>query len=111
MDALVAKIDAKAATLPAAERNAAQTFGALMTRRSIDFLVITLLEQQLPRLAFLLKLLGLIDWRMVEPTGSLNEPRYVKKELKLERIKDLLKNPASHFANVYGWGTAAFDPS
>jgi hypothetical protein len=111
MDALVAKIDAKAATLPAAERNAAQTFGALMTRRSIDFLVITLLEQQLPRLAFLLKLLGLIDWRMVEPTGSLNEPRYVKKELKLERIKDLLKNPVTHFANVYGWGTAAFDPS
>jgi hypothetical protein len=111
MDALVDRIKAKAATLPAAEQNAVDTFAALMTRRSIDYLVITVLEQELPRLAFLFKLLGLLERRVIEPSGSLNEPRYVKKELRLGRIKTLFTNPAEHFANVYGWGTTAFDPS
>ena len=110
MDALIDRIKAKAATLPAAEQNAVDTFAALMTRRSMDYLVITVLEQQLPRLAFLFKLLGLLERRVIEASGSLNEPRYVKKELKLGRIKDLFNDPAAHFASVYGWGTTAFDP-
>src|SRR5687768_16116620 len=76
MDSLIDRIKAKAATLPAAEQNAVDTFAALMTRRSMDYLVITVLEQQLPRLAFLFKLLGLLEQRVIEPSGSLNEPRY-----------------------------------
>ena len=110
-DAIVSGINAKAATLPVPERNAVQAFGVAMTRHLIDFFVVTLLEQQLPRLAFLLKLLGLLDWHVVEPSGSLNEPRYVKKVLRLDRIGDLIRDPAAHFAAVYGWGTVAFDPS
>jgi Family of unknown function (DUF6603) len=109
-DSIVSGINAKAASLPTAERNAVQAFVAMMARRLIDFSIISLLEQKLPRLGFLLKLLGLLDWRAVEATGSLNEPRYIKKELKLDRIKDLFQDPAAHFANVYGWGTASFDP-
>ena len=109
-DAIVSGINAKAAALPAPERNAVQGFGATMTRLLFDFFVVTLLERQLPRLAFLLKLLGLLDWRVVEPTGSLNEPRYVKKAVRLDRIGDLVRDPAAHFAAVYQWGTAAFDP-
>jgi hypothetical protein len=107
---LVSQIEAKAATLPPAEQNALQTFGALMARKALDYLVITLLETQLPRLAFLLKLLGLIDWRIERETGGLNEPRFVRKDLHFERAKDLFTDPAAHFANVYGWGTANFDP-
>ena len=107
---IVNKIDAKAATLPPAEQNALQIFGELMARKVFDYLVITLLEEQLPRLAFLFKLLGLIDWRLEEPTGALNEPRFVRKDLHLERAKDLFTDPAAHFTNVYGWGTANFDP-
>jgi hypothetical protein len=111
MEALVSQIDAKAAVLPAAERDAVQAFGALLARKLIDYLVITVLEQQQPRVAFLLKLLGLVDWYVEEATGMVNEPRYVRKDLRLERIKDLFSDPAQHFANVYGWGTAGFDPS
>lgn len=107
---IVNQIDAKAATLPPAEQNALQTFGVLMARKVIDYLVITLLEQQLPRLAFLFKLLGLIDWRVEEPSGALNEPRFIRKDLHFERAKDLFKDPAAHLANVHGWGTANFDP-
>jgi hypothetical protein len=109
---IVSHIDAKAATLAdPVERAAAQGFAALLSRKVIDYFVITALEEQLPALAFLLKLLGLIDWRMVEASGSHGEPRYVRKDLKLERIKDLISDPLTHFTNVYGWGTNAFDPS
>jgi hypothetical protein len=109
-DALVSRIDAKAAALPAADGNAVQAFGGRIARKAIDYLVITLLEQQHPRLAFLFKLLGLIDWHVVEPSGALHEPRFVRKDLRLERFKQLVKDPAAHFASVFGWGTAAFDP-
>lgn len=111
MEALVSQIDAKAAALPAAERNAVQAFGGLMTRKTIDYLVITFLKVRLPRLAFLLKLLGLIDWRVIEATGQINEPRHVRKDLKLERIEDLISDPLAHLATAHKWGTAQFDPS
>ena len=110
METLIEKINAKAATLPPADQSSAQTFGALMLRRSLDYLVVTVLEQQLPRLAFLFKLLGLIERQVIDVSGQPNEPRYVKKELRLDRVRTLFKDPATHFANVYGWGTPAFDP-
>src|SRR5688500_2828204 len=81
---LVGRIDAGAAALPIAERNAVQSFGLLMARRTMDYVVIALLEREAPRIAYLLRLLGLIDWKVIEPTGQPNEPRYAKKELKLE---------------------------
>jgi hypothetical protein len=109
-DAIVKGINAKAASLPAPDHAAVQAFAALMARRLMDFFVVTLLEQQLPRLAFLFKLLGLVDRRVVEASGAPHEPRFVRNELRLERIKDLFQDPAAHFANVYGWGTDAFDP-
>ena len=107
---LVDRINARAATLPPAERDAAQAFGLLMTKRTIDFLAITLLEQELPRLAYLLELLGLIDIRVVEATGNPGEPRYVKKELRLDRIETLFTDPQLHFEKAHGWGLSSFDP-
>lgn len=107
---LVSRIDAKAQTLPAAERNAVAAFGLLMARKTIDYVVILLLERESPRLAYLFRLLGLLDWKIIEPTGQLNQPRYAKKELKLERIKDLIDDPVAHLAAVHKWGTAQFDP-
>ena len=111
MEDLVSRIDTVAAGLPVAESNAVQVFVGIMTRKTIDYLVITLLEQQLPRLAFLLKLLGLIDWQVIEATGEVNELRHVRKDLKLERIKDLISDPANHLASAHNWGTPQFDPS
>jgi len=110
MKKLIDAISAKAATLPPAERNALDAFGLLMLRRSIDYLVITILEQELPKLTFLLKLLGLIDRKVIDISGASNEPRYVRKELRLDRLKTLFNDPEAHFADVYGWGTASFDP-
>lgn len=111
MKAIVDRIGVVAATLPPAERDAVAAFGLLMARKAIDYLVVSVLEQQLPRLLFLFKLLGLVEWSVVEEDPARGQPRFVKKELHLERLKDLFTDPAGHFARVYQWGTDAFDPS
>ena len=109
-DAVVAQIAAKAAALPPPERNAVQAFAPRIPRRVIDFFVVNAVRQHLPRLAFLLELLGLVERRAVDISGVMNEPAYVRIELKLDRIGKMLRDPAAHFAGVYAWGTAAFDP-
>ena len=94
-----------------AERLSVQNFVATMARRMIDYLVISVLELRGPRLAYLLKLLGLIDWEAVaaDPANPLSRP-YIVKAIHLERFKDLISDPATHFASVFGWGTPSFDP-
>lgn len=108
---VVERIKVMASTLPPPDGGAVQTFGAVMARRMIDSLVIDALVQQRPRLAYLLDLLGLIDWRAVAATGQPLEPGYVRKDLHLERIKKLASDPFAHLADVHKWGTAGFDPS
>src|SRR5690242_8837780 len=108
---MVARIDAIAGTLPSPDREAVQNFGLLMARRMIDALVIMALAQHLPRVAYLFKLLGLIEWRVVAATGQPLEPRHVRKELHLERLKGLFTDPFTHLAAVHKWGTVDFDPS
>jgi hypothetical protein len=111
MQRMVDRIETVAATLPPAESDAVNRFIGLMTRKTIDYQLITLLEQQYLRLVYLLNFLGLIDWRVAQPSGMLNAPRYVRKELHFERLKDLVRDPAAHLAVVHGWGTNDFDPS
>ncbi|HVE87931.1 MAG TPA: DUF6603 domain-containing protein, partial [Myxococcales bacterium] len=107
----VQRIDSAAGALPdPAERNAAQAFGLLMARRTIDALVINVLERQLPRVLYLLRLLGLVEWRLVEATGQPGETRHYLKELRLERLGDLFSDPGAHLAAVHHWGTPQFDP-
>src|SRR5438094_2241105 len=96
-DALVGLINAKAAALPPPERNAVQGFATLIPRRVIDFFVVKALEQHLPRLKFLFELLGLIERRVFDASGAVNEPPYVRTELKLDRIGNLVRDPAAHF--------------
>src|ERR1051325_7777711 len=107
---MVDRINAKAATLPAAEGNAVQTFALRMARKTLDQLAILLLEREKPRVAYLLRLLGLVEWRVIDPTGQPNEPRYAKKELRLDRVKDLLHDPIAQLAAAHQWGTPQFEP-
>ncbi|MGH9869333.1 MAG: DUF6603 domain-containing protein [Candidatus Polarisedimenticolia bacterium] len=107
---LVDRIEAAATALPVPDLTAVQAFAPQLARRAFGYLVISVLEGHSPRLVYLLKLLGLIEWRVVQPTGQLHEPRYVQKELRLERIRDLIRDAAAHLAAVHKWGTAQFDP-
>lgn len=108
--ALVDQIRARATTLGAAERAAVEAFADVMTRKAIDYMVITLLEQQFPISLHVLKFLGLVDWRVIEASGAINVPRHVRKDLRLDRIKTLFTDPVGHFADAHGWGQPTFDP-
>ena len=109
-DAIVERIRAKAATLPAPQANATLGFVTALPRRLMDLFVAGSLEEQLPRLYFLLTLLGIVDRRVIEASGALGEPRFVRTAIRLDRIKTLFQHPDQLLADVYGWGTAAFDP-
>jgi hypothetical protein len=109
---LVSKVEALVPGIAdPAERTSVQNFVAVMARRMIDYLVVSVLELRTPRFTYLLKVLGLVDWEAIDanPADALSRP-YIRKVLHLERFKDLVKNPVGHFTNVFGWGTPGFDP-
>lgn len=108
--AMVDQIRARAAALGGAERAAVEAFAGVMSRKAIDYAIITLLEQQAPMSLHVLKFLGLVDWRVIGASGAINEPRHVRKALRLERIKTLFTDPAAHFEEAHGWGRPTFDP-
>jgi hypothetical protein len=107
---LIVAINAKAASLPPADANALQTFGLLLAKRLMDYFALSALEQYLPRVNFVLILLGLAESRVIEASGQPHEPKFVLRELHLERVKDLVTDPGTHFTNVYQWGSTGFDP-
>jgi hypothetical protein len=64
-----------------------------------------------PQFAFVLRLLGLLDWRYVPASGGTALSRdHVRKTLELERVKDLISDPATHYREALGWGDGTFDP-
>ena len=107
---LTQRINAAAAPLPAADKNAVSAFAALMARKTLDQALILLLELEAPGLLYLLRVLGLVDWQVLEASGNLHEPGYVRKDLKLERIKKLITDPPAHLAAAHKWGAPDFDP-
>ncbi|WP_127507593.1 DUF6603 domain-containing protein [Actinoplanes solisilvae] len=99
------------AIVDADARTAVEGLLGVLARRIADYLVISTLEVSRPRLTFLLKLLGLIDWSVVpEDLAAPSSVGHIRKAIRLDRLGDLVSDPVAHFANVHGWGTAAFDP-
>jgi len=92
-------------------RAAVEDLVDVLARRIADYLVISTIEIYRPRFTFLLKLLGLIDWTVVEEDpAQASSRRYVRKALRLDRLKDLISDPVDHFSAVLGWGSPTFDP-
>jgi hypothetical protein len=101
------------ATMPDAnERTLALAFMEAFARRLGDHIVITSIESARPRLALLLKLLGLIEWTRVpaDPADPLSQP-YVRKSINLHALKDLFSHPVQHLIDSIGWGSTSFDPT
>ena len=108
--AIASRIEAATGGLSVAERDAINSFASKFARKAIDYTLISLLELEQPKLAFLFSILGLIDWRVEEATGSLHEPPFVRKDLRLDRLQNFITDPVAHFADAYRWGTSEFDP-
>lgn len=115
MSTLVGAITANvtAANIPnPADLTAAQTFVASLAKNLSDYLIASAITEHAPQVAFVLKLAGLLDWQYQDRApGNGLARNYVRKGLRLDRIKDLINDPATHFRQTVGWGDPSFDPT
>jgi hypothetical protein len=88
-----------------AATNIAQDFPA----RLYEFLFYTALESQAPLPAHILALFGIIEAVPHAADPAKFQPEFVLRRLRIERIPQLLQDPAGLFRDVYGWGTPSLD--
>src|SRR5262249_51791703 len=74
----------------------------------LGYLVYARIEERLPQLYGVLRLLGLLESRWIEPTTP-GRVAYQRRTVRWDRLAGLAANPRSLFASVYGWGTQNFD--
>ncbi|WP_282159667.1 DUF6603 domain-containing protein [Ulvibacterium marinum] len=94
------------------ERTIALELVGKLLKKLLDVFIIAGIEDSVPKLMVVLKILGLVDWdlKQPDPSNSLSIG-FVNKELHFERIKDIFNDPGKHFEDTTGWGTNGFDPS
>ncbi|MEM8585994.1 MAG: DUF6603 domain-containing protein, partial [Bacteroidota bacterium] len=66
-----------------------------------------------PDTLYFLAIVGLADWRQktAELPGEFLSRPYIDQSVHLERLKDIIDDPAAHFSSVHGWGSPGFDPT
>ena len=107
-DAIVDRIDAKAATCPrrarcdARVRHGAAAQADRSLRRRLSRGAAAADDLSAP-------LLGIVDRRVIEASGALGEPQYVRNELRLERIKTCSRT-RSTFRQRVRMGHSGFRP-
>jgi hypothetical protein len=101
------------ATVPdPAERLAAQNFAGNLAKAIADYIIASGITERLPKLAFVLKLAGLLDWQYQDANPAIPLSRaHVRKGLRFDRLKGLIKDPLTHFQQTIGWGGPGFDPT
>jgi hypothetical protein len=109
VDALAAALSSAAALtgLPPAELAA---FVGELPRRIVELTIVTALEDNLNVLAGVMDLFGVIERteENVDSTDPLRPP-FTRVRLRLDRLPKLLTSPGELAAELYGWGTPAFD--
>jgi hypothetical protein len=100
-------------TIPdAAQRAAAGSFAQALAKAVGDYAIASAITERTPHVAAVLKLAGLLDWQYEGPTaGNPLSRGHVRKKLRLDRLKDLIKDPPGYLTATLGWGNPAFDPS
>jgi hypothetical protein len=86
---------------------AAQDFASRFPVQLVDYLIIEYLDSYHARLAFALKMLGVITSTYMPAEGA--RPAYMKRTLSFKDLPKLVKDPVLIFQNAYGWRTADFD--
>lgn len=83
-------------------------FAQAAPKQIADDVVITHLEVNHPALFGFMRLFGLIT---VVPTAAQGQerPAFVARDLRLDRIGQLLSDPVGQLRNLYQWGTDSFD--
>ncbi|MGB3546732.1 MAG: DUF6603 domain-containing protein [Saprospiraceae bacterium] len=95
------------------QRDAALAFTGKLAVTLLNRLLAEQIEKFSQGTLLALTVLGIADWELkdAEVPAAPNSKPFLEKQLRLDRIKDLISDPARHFADTIGWGTPAFDPT
>jgi Family of unknown function (DUF6603) len=85
----------------------ADNFKTEFPAQLVQFLVITHLTRLHPRLAFVLRALGVIRISYVPAAG--NRRPYMRYRIDFSDLPRVLEDPSLIFTNAYGWGTDSLD--
>ncbi len=114
---LAALIEAVKANITAATisdatvRAQASDFATDLAKRLADYAIASSITEFTPRVAFILKLAGLLEWEaQSRVAGSELSRAHVHKGLRLDAFKTLISDPVTHLQQALQWGSAAFDP-
>lgn len=92
-------------------REALESFAEQLALRIAEHALASGITRQLPEVAFVLRVLGLLDWRHLPAAGASGvEVEHVRQALELQRIRTLITDPGDHFREALGWGDDSFDP-
>jgi hypothetical protein len=99
-------------SLDAADKARLQTFAPTMASRTMEYMLVGYLQEQLPTLGTTLAVVGLIDQEFT-PAPILevtNAPQgVVQRRFYFERITQLFSSPADYMQQTFGWGSNSFD--
>jgi hypothetical protein len=99
-----------AAALPPAQRATLEAFASQLPQRLVEYLILANIESKAPRATSLLAIAGLAEDAF--DSGDVDDPLSVPhraRRLRLDAVGKLAKDPATFFADLYGWGTPGFD--
>jgi hypothetical protein len=100
--------------LSAADKARLQAFAPTMAARTMEYMLVGYLTDELPSLATTLDVLGLID-REFTPSPRLEVSRapstVTPRRFYFDRIAQLFSNPGNYFQQTFGWGSSTFDGS
>jgi hypothetical protein len=81
---------------------------AELPRQLLDYALVTYLEDEYPKVAGLLSLLGLLVVKQEEPAEPFRIP-YQRRQIRWNLLTNLLKEPDRFHEHAYGWGTPEHD--
>jgi hypothetical protein len=100
--------------LSGTEKAQLQAFAPTMAARTMEYMLVGYLTDQLPSLTTTLAALGLID-RESTPSPELevsNAPfAVIPRRFYFDRIAQLLSSPSDYLQQTFGWGSGTFDGS
>lgn len=90
------------------EEDFLQTLAFSLPRQLLDYALTTYLEEEHPKVAAVLALLGVLVIKGEEPTDPYRIP-YLKREIRWEFFIQVLQTPERFHEHAYGWGSTEYD--